>query len=161
VAVNFLVGWMRGLLQLQFCQEVADLLKIRLTRRGAKKDPHYRVVVSEKSSPRDGRFVEIVGYYNPALEPVRLHLELDRVDHWLQKGAQPTETVKTLIRRVRERGESERASEPANIPASQPTSEAASDPTSEQASEPTSERTSDPTGERTSDPAPQPAAQEA
>ena len=145
------------------------MLKIRLTRRGAKKDPHYRVVVSEKSSPRDGRFVEIVGYYNPALEPVRLHLELDRVDHWLQKGAQPTETVKTLIRRVRERGESQRASEPATIPASEPTSEPASDPTSEQASDPTSEqasdptseRTSDPASERTSDPAPQPAAQEA
>ncbi len=88
------------------------MLKIRLTRRGAKKDPHYRVVVSERSSPRDGRFVEIVGHYNPALEPVRLHLDLDRVDHWLQMGAQPTETVRTLIRRVRERRDNEQATEP-------------------------------------------------
>jgi len=78
------------------------LLRIRLTRRGAKKDPHYRVVVTEKSSPRDGRFVEIVGHYNPAQQPVRLHLDLPRVDYWLAQGAQPTETVRTLIRRVRD-----------------------------------------------------------
>ena len=78
------------------------MLRLRLTRKGAKKDPHYRVVVTEKSSARDGRFVEIVGYYNPAQEPVRLNLDLDRVDHWLQQGAQPTQTVRTLIRRVRE-----------------------------------------------------------
>lgn len=78
------------------------MLRIRLTRRGAKKDPHYRVVVTEKSSPRDGRFVEIVGHYNPAQQPVLLHLDLPRVDYWLAKGAQPTETVRTLIRRVRD-----------------------------------------------------------
>ena len=77
------------------------MLRIRLTRRGSKKDPHYRVVVTERSNPRDGRFNEIVGYYNPAMEPVRLHLELDRIDYWLQKGAQPSETVRTLIRRTR------------------------------------------------------------
>lgn len=77
------------------------MLRIRLSRRGAKKDPHYRVVVSEKSSPRDGRFVEIVGHYNPALKPVRLHLDLERVDYWVARGAQPTETVRTLIKRVR------------------------------------------------------------
>lgn len=78
------------------------MLRIRLSRKGAKKDPHYRVVVAEKDSPRDGRFVEIVGYYNPALNPVRLHLKLDRVDHWIGKGARPTETVRTIIRRFRE-----------------------------------------------------------
>jgi small subunit ribosomal protein S16 len=78
------------------------VLRIRLSRKGAKKDPHYRVVVAEKDSPRDGRFVEIVGYYNPALNPVRLHLELDRVDHWIGQGARPTETVRTIIRRFRE-----------------------------------------------------------
>jgi len=81
------------------------LLRIRLTRRGAKKDPHYRVVVAEKASPRDGRFVEIVGYYNPALDPVRLHLDLERVDYWVKNGAQPSETVRTLIRRAREQRE--------------------------------------------------------
>jgi small subunit ribosomal protein S16 len=83
------------------------LLRIRLTRRGAKKNPHYRVVVTERSSPRDGRFQEIVGHYNPALEPVQLHLDLERVDHWIEKGAQPTRTVKTLIRRVRAQGQPE------------------------------------------------------
>ncbi|MGW8182232.1 MAG: 30S ribosomal protein S16 [bacterium] len=83
------------------------MLRIRLTRRGAKKDPHYRVVVTEKASPRDGRFVEIVGYYNPALNPVRLNLNLERVDYWVKNGAQPTETVKTLIRRVKEQQKAE------------------------------------------------------
>ncbi len=77
------------------------MLRIRLSRHGAKKDPHYRVVVLEKSSPRDGRFVEVVGYYNPALEPVRLHLDLERVDHWVGRGARPSRTVRTLINRVR------------------------------------------------------------
>ncbi|MGH9338475.1 MAG: 30S ribosomal protein S16 [Acidobacteriota bacterium] len=73
------------------------MLRIRLTRKGAKKDPHYRVVVSEKSSPRDGRFLEIVGYYNPALKPVRLNLDLDRIKYWMDRGAQPSDTVKALI----------------------------------------------------------------
>lgn len=77
------------------------MLRIRLSRHGAKKDPHYRVVVSEKSSPRDGRFLEIVGHYNPALKPIRLHLDLERVDYWVSQGAQPSETVRSLIRRVR------------------------------------------------------------
>ncbi len=75
------------------------MLRIRLSRRGAKKDPHYRVVVADRRNPRDGRFVEIVGYYNPALKPVRLHLDLDRIDHWIQLGAQPTSRVKFLMGR--------------------------------------------------------------
>ena len=83
------------------------MLRIRLTRRGAKKNPHYRVVVTERSSPRDGRFEEIVGHYNPALEPAQLHLDLERVDHWIENGAQPTRTVKTLIRRVRAQAQPE------------------------------------------------------
>ena len=78
------------------------MLRIRLSRRGAKKDPHYRLVVSEKSSPRDGRFLEIVGYYNPALKPVRLSLDLDRIDYWVDRGAQPSSTVRSLINRVKE-----------------------------------------------------------
>ena len=81
------------------------MLRIRLTRRGSKKDPHYRVVVTERSNPRDGRFNEIVGYYNPAMDPVRLHLDLARIDYWLQNGAQPSETVRTLIRRTRSQQE--------------------------------------------------------
>lgn len=76
------------------------MLRIRLSRRGAKKDPHYRVVVADKRSPRDGRFVEIVGYYNPALKPVRLHLDLERIDHWIRLGAQPTSRVMSLMGRM-------------------------------------------------------------
>lgn len=77
------------------------MLRIRLSRRGAKKDPHYRLVVSEKSSPRDGRFLEIVGYYNPALKPVRLSVDLDRIDYWVDRGAQPSATVRALINRCK------------------------------------------------------------
>jgi small subunit ribosomal protein S16 len=78
------------------------LLRIRLSRHGAKKDPHYRLVVSERSSPRDGSFLEIVGYYNPALQPVRLDLKLDRIDYWIQRGAQPSDTVRALINKVKQ-----------------------------------------------------------
>ena len=78
------------------------MLKIRLARHGAKKDPHYRVVVAERRGPRDGAFVEIVGYYNPALQPVRLNINLERVDYWLKQGAQPSETVRSLIGKVRQ-----------------------------------------------------------
>jgi len=72
-----------------------------MTRMGGKKDPHYRVVVAERRGPRDGRFVESVGYYNPALNPIRLNMDLERVDYWIGKGAQPSETVKSLIKKVR------------------------------------------------------------
>lgn len=78
------------------------MLRIRLTRHGGKKDPHYRVVVSERTGPRDGKFVDIVGYYNPALKPVRLNLELEKIDQWVQKGAIPSETVRSLINKVRQ-----------------------------------------------------------
>lgn len=77
------------------------MLRIRLSRRGAKKDPHYRVVVSDQKSKRDGRFVEIIGNYSPAMKPVQLNLDLERVQYWVGQGAQPTETVRTLIRRAR------------------------------------------------------------
>lgn len=82
--------------------EVHQLLRIRLSRRGRKKDPHYRVVVAEKKNARDGRFVEIVGYYNPALKPTRLHLDLNRIDHWVEQGAQPSNTVRGLISKVKQ-----------------------------------------------------------
>ena len=82
------------------------MLRIRLSRHGAKKDPHYRVVVAERRSPRDGRFIEILGYYNPALKPVRLKLNLERIDHWMQLGAQPSGTVSSLINRVRQQEQS-------------------------------------------------------
>ena len=83
------------------------MLRIRLSRHGAKKDPHYRVVVAERTSPRDGRFLEILGYYNPALKPVRLSLNLERIDHWMKLGAQPSGTVTRLISRVRQQEQPE------------------------------------------------------
>ena len=78
------------------------MLRIRLSRHGRKKDPHFRVVVAEKHKAREGRFVEIVGYYNPALKPVRLKLDLDRIEHWVNQGAQPSNTVRVLINKVRQ-----------------------------------------------------------
>lgn len=81
------------------------MLRIRMTRMGGKKDPHYRVVVAERRGPRDGRFVESVGYYNPAMNPVRLNLDLERVDYWIGIGAQPSETVRSLIRKVKSQEE--------------------------------------------------------
>jgi len=75
------------------------LLAIRLTRMGAKKRPFYRVVVAEKRGKRDGSFVEIVGHYNPITEPAQVKLDHDRIDYWIKCGAQPTDTVKSLLRR--------------------------------------------------------------
>lgn len=80
-------------------------VKIRLKRMGRKKAPHYRVVVTDKASPRDGRFVESLGYYKPLSEPARLVLDLERVDYWLGKGAEPSNTVKSLIGRARDGGD--------------------------------------------------------
>ncbi len=75
------------------------MLAIRLTRLGAKKRPFYRIVVAEKRGKRDGRFVEIVGHYNPCREPNELKLDHERIAYWLKCGAQPTETVRNLIRK--------------------------------------------------------------
>ncbi|MSO21157.1 MAG: 30S ribosomal protein S16 [Acidobacteria bacterium] len=75
------------------------MLAIRLARVGAKKKPHYRVIVIEKERANTGRFVEIVGHYNPRVEPVQLKLEWERVQHWISKGAQPSATVRSLIDR--------------------------------------------------------------
>lgn len=74
-------------------------VRIRLKRMGAKKDPFYRVVVADSRSPRDGRFIEEIGYYNPAARPEIINIEKDKALEWLQKGAQPSETVKTLFKR--------------------------------------------------------------
>ncbi|MFL6257290.1 MAG: 30S ribosomal protein S16 [Pyrinomonadaceae bacterium] len=75
------------------------MLAIRLMRMGAKKSPSYRVVVKEKLSKRDGDYVENVGFYNPTREPAEIRLDMDRVNYWLGRGAQPTDTVRQLIRR--------------------------------------------------------------
>ena len=73
-------------------------VRMRLTRVGSKKNPIYRVVVADSRSPRDGRFIEIVGRYNPQTEPSRIELDEAKVRDWLAKGAQPTEPVSRLIK---------------------------------------------------------------
>jgi small subunit ribosomal protein S16 len=72
-------------------------VKIRLARHGAKKRPFYRIVVANSESPRDGRYLENVGTYDPKETPSRVVLKAERVQYWLGKGAKPTDTVKTLL----------------------------------------------------------------
>ena len=74
------------------------MLAIRLMRMGAKKSPSYRVVVKEKLSKRDGAYVENVGFYNPTRNPAEVRLDLERVNYWIERGAQPSDTVRQLIR---------------------------------------------------------------
>ena len=76
------------------------MVRIRLRRMGAKKKPFYRIVVAHKESPRDGRFIEIVGTYNPRTEPETVELKTERVAHWLSSGAQPSESVSRMLRKA-------------------------------------------------------------
>ena len=73
------------------------MLKIRLARAGKKKQPTYRVVIADARAPRDGKYIEIVGHYNPRTEPTTFEVDADKVRDWLQKGAQPTERVQKLL----------------------------------------------------------------
>ncbi|HVF26988.1 MAG TPA: 30S ribosomal protein S16 [Pyrinomonadaceae bacterium] len=75
------------------------MLAIRLMRMGAKKRPSYRVIVKEKSSKRDGAYLEKVGFYDPTRNPAEVSLDMDRVSYWIGKGAQPTDTVRQLIKK--------------------------------------------------------------
>ena len=74
-------------------------VKIRLKRIGAKKSPFYRVVVADERSPRDGKFIEEIGYYNPLTNPVDIKINAEKATKWLNNGAQPTETVRTLLKK--------------------------------------------------------------
>lgn len=74
-------------------------VKMRLRRMGAKKAPFYRIVVADSRYPRDGRFIEEVGYYNPVSEPVQVKIDAEKAKKWLANGAQPTDTVKTLLKK--------------------------------------------------------------
>ncbi|MDY5730704.1 MAG: 30S ribosomal protein S16 [Eubacteriales bacterium] len=74
-------------------------LKIRLKRMGMKKKPFYRVVVADINSPRDGRFVTEIGYYDPMTEPATINIDNEAAKQWLKNGAQPTETVRTLLKK--------------------------------------------------------------
>ncbi|CAF0704436.1 30S ribosomal protein S16 [Candidatus Methylacidithermus pantelleriae] len=76
-------------------------VSIRLRREGKKKQPFFRIVVADKRTPRDGRYLEQLGYYNPMARPEKLKLELSKVEEWIRKGAQPTEAVQALIRKAR------------------------------------------------------------
>lgn len=72
-------------------------VKMRLRRMGSKKAPFYRIVVADSRSPRDGKFIEEIGYYNPLTNPVEVKVNEEKVSEWLSNGAQPTETVKRLL----------------------------------------------------------------
>ena len=72
--------------------------RIRLTRIGSKKNPIYRVVVADARSPRDGRFIEIVGHYNPQTDPSTIEFDEDKVRDWMAKGAQPSDPVRRLLK---------------------------------------------------------------
>lgn len=74
-------------------------VKIRLTRLGAKKAPFYRVVVADSRFPRDGRFIEEIGYYNPLTNPAEIKIDGEKAKKWISNGAQPTETVKALLKK--------------------------------------------------------------
>ncbi|MDD3179588.1 MAG: 30S ribosomal protein S16 [Opitutaceae bacterium] len=91
-------------------------LKIRLSRIGTKNEPHYRVVVTEERSRRDGAPTEQIGAYNPRAKGNPLTIKLDRVDYWISKGAKPTDTMKALLKRAR-RAEAVKAEQASAAPA--------------------------------------------
>ncbi|HIC92457.1 MAG TPA: 30S ribosomal protein S16 [Syntrophaceae bacterium] len=74
-------------------------VKIRLTRRGSKKRPFYRMVAADSEAPRDGKFLEIIGTYNPLKEPAEVIVNQEKLTKWIKRGAQPTSTVKSLLRK--------------------------------------------------------------
>jgi small subunit ribosomal protein S16 len=76
------------------------MIKLRLRRMGKKRQPHYRIVAAEARWPRDGRFIEVIGYYNPRTDPYTLEVNVERARWWLEHGAQPTDTVRALLVRA-------------------------------------------------------------
>ena len=76
------------------------MVKIRLRRMGAKKNPYYRIVVADSRSPRDGRCIEEIGTYNPLTEPAAITVDADKAKTWIQNGAQPTDTVRGLLKKA-------------------------------------------------------------
>ncbi|MEZ4562445.1 MAG: 30S ribosomal protein S16 [Thermomicrobiales bacterium] len=83
------------------------MVKLRLRRMGAKKRPSYRIVAADSRSPRDGDFIETVGFYDPLTEPSTIKVDIERARHWLSVGAQPTDTVRSLLTRAGVYGEAE------------------------------------------------------
>ena len=76
------------------------MVKIRLRRMGAKKKPFYRIVVADSRSPRDGRFIEEIGTYDPLPNPSKITVDLERAKYWIENGAQPTDTVRALLKKA-------------------------------------------------------------
>jgi small subunit ribosomal protein S16 len=76
------------------------VVKLRLRRMGAKKRPSYRIVAADSRSPRDGAFIETVGFYDPITDPATINVNLDRARHWIDNGAQPTDTVRSILTRA-------------------------------------------------------------
>ena len=76
------------------------MVKIRLRRAGAKKAPYYRVVVADSHFPRDGRFIEEIGTYDPLTDPVTIQIDMERAKYWIANGAQPTDTVRGLLKKA-------------------------------------------------------------
>ena len=76
------------------------MVKIRLRRMGAKKNPFYRIVVADSRCPRDGRFIEEIGTYNPLTDPAEIKVDVERAKYWIAAGAQPTDTVKALLKKA-------------------------------------------------------------
>ena len=74
-------------------------VKIRLRRMGAKKNPFYRIVVADSRCPRDGRFLEELGYYNPVTDPAEVRVDVEKAKQWIANGAQPTDTVRALLKK--------------------------------------------------------------
>ena len=75
------------------------MVKIRLRRQGAKKNPSYRVIVADERSPRDGKFIEELGYYNPLTDPAEIKIDAEKATKWISNGAQPTDTVRALLKK--------------------------------------------------------------
>ena len=80
-------------------EERTMAVKIRLRRMGAKKAPFYRVIVADERSPRDGKFIDEIGYYNPLTNPAEVKIDAEKAQKWIENGAQPTETVKSLLKK--------------------------------------------------------------
>lgn len=118
-------------------------VRVRLKRVGSKKNPIWRVVVADRRSPRDGRFIEAIGHYNPQTKPSTIVLDHERLDHWLALGAEPTNTVKKLMRAKDNPQvvQPEPAPEPQATPPREPEpeAEAAPEPAEEAAPEPEAE----------------------
>jgi len=77
------------------------MVVIRLTRRGTKRKPFYRIVAMDKEKPRESRYIELIGHYNPMTDPQEIKIDVDKYDEWIKKGAKPSQTVKSLLKKVK------------------------------------------------------------